>query len=80
MLEKASKSILCDAECAALRHPRNGLAIFLNKRAVHSHIGLTAFFEKAIRSILRDAQCVAMRHRRNDPAMFLNKLHHGTLR
>ena len=33
-LEKASKSILSDAKCFAMRHRRNGLAMFLNQRAL----------------------------------------------
>ena len=43
-MEKASKSILSVAQCVAVRYRRNGLAMFLNKRAVLPHIRETAVF------------------------------------
>ena len=43
---KPSKSIMSGAQCVAVTHQKNGLAIFLNKTAVLLHIGLSALFSE----------------------------------
>ena len=42
--EKSSKSILSVPQCVAVSHRRNGLAMFLNKRAALQKEGKNLFF------------------------------------
>ena len=71
---KPSNSIESGAESVAVTHEKNGLASFLNKRAVLSRIRLALVcFLKPLKSIVSGAESVAVTHEKNGLARFLNK-------
>ena len=64
--EKPSKSILSGAQCVAAAQQKKWLARFLNKRAVLTHIGLSAVFSWNLASPFWVVHSVLLRHNRSE--------------